>query len=77
MDGEDASKDMLPTIDGNPQTYVEYGKWFPADLPLAAVRQLADGVPVTKELVATLNPKRSDWEEIKVGLDKIGYPHEL
>ena len=26
MDGEDASKDMLSTIDGDPQTYVEYGK---------------------------------------------------
>ena len=36
---------MLSTMDGDPQTYVEYGKWFPADLPLAAVRQLADGVP--------------------------------
>ena len=78
MDGEDASKDLLSTIDGNPQSYVDYGKWFyPADLPLEAVRQLADGVPVTKELVAALNPKRSEWEEIKTGLDKIGYPNEL
>ena len=57
MDGEDASKDLLPLIDGDPQTYVEYGKWFyPADLPLETVRQLADGVPVTKELVIALNP---------------------
>ena len=78
MDGEDASKDLLSTIDGNPQSYVDYGKWFyPADLPLEAVRQLADGVPVTKELVAALDPKRNDWEEIKAGLDKIGYPNEL
>ena len=78
MDGEDASKDLLSTIDGNPQSYVDYGKWFyPADLPLETVRQLADGVPVTKELVAALNPKRSEWEEIKTGLDKIGYPNEL
>ena len=78
MDGEDASKDLLSTIDGNPQSYVDYGKWFyPADLPLEAVRQLADGVPVTKKLVAALNPKRNEWEEIKTGLDKIGYPHEL
>ena len=45
MDGEDASKDLLTTIDGNPQTYVKYGKWFyPADLPLEAVRQLADEI---------------------------------
>ena len=66
-------KDLLPTIDGNPQTYVKYGKWFyPADLPLEAVRQLADGGPVTKELVVALNPKRNEWEEIKAGLDKIG-----
>ena len=78
MDGEDASKDLLPLIDGDPQTYVEYGKWFyPADLPLETVRQLADGVPVTKELVIALNPKRNEWEEIKAGLDKIGYPNEL
>ena len=46
-------------------------------LPLEAVRQLADGGPVTKELVAALNPKRNEWEEIKAGLDKIGYPNEL
>ena len=78
MDGEDASKDLLSTIDGNPLSYVEYGKWFyPADLPLEAVRQLADGVPVTKEPVTALNPKRNEWEEIKTGLDKIGYTNEL
>ena len=78
MDGEDASKDLLSTIDGNPLSYVEYGKWFyPADLPLEAVRQLADGVPVTKELAAALNPTRSEREEIKAGLDKIGYPKDL
>ena len=46
MDGEDASMDLLSTIDGNPLSYAEYGKWFyPANLPLEAVRQLADGVP--------------------------------
>ena len=56
---------------------MEYGKWYPADLPLDIMRQLADGVPVTKELVAALNPKRNEWEEIKAGLDKIGYPNEL
>ena len=78
MDGEDASKDLLSMLDGDPQTYVEYGKWFyPADLPLDAVHQLVDGVPVTKELAAALKPQRSDWEEIKAGLDKIGYPNEL
>ena len=77
MDGEDASRDLLSRIDGEAQTYVEYGKWFPADLPLEAVRRLADGAPVTKELVAALNPRRSEWEEIKAGPDKIGYPNEL
>ena len=77
MDGEDASRDLLSRIDGEAQTYVEYGKWFPADLPFEAVRRLADGAPVTKELVAALNPRRSEWEEIKAGLDKIGYPNEL
>ena len=53
------------------------GWFYPADLPLETVRQLADGVPVTKELVIALNPKRNEWEEIKAGLDKIGYPNEL
>ena len=77
MNSNDASKDLLSMIDGDPQTYVEYGKWYPADLPLEAVRQLADGVPVTKEIVTVLNPKRCEWEEIKASLDKIGYPNEL
>ena len=65
-------------IDGNPQTYVEYGKWFyPADLPLEVVRQLADGVPVTKEMIVALNPKCSEWDEIKAELDEIGYLNKL
>ena len=59
-------------------TYVEYGKWFyHADLPLEAVRQLADGVPVTKEMIVALNPKRSEWDEIKAELDEIGYLNKL
>ena len=77
MDGEDASKNLLSMIDGNPQTYVEYGKWFPADLPLKIVRQLCDEVPLTKEMIAELNPKRNEWDEIKAELDGIGYLNEL
>ena len=57
---------------------MEYGKWFyHADLPLEAVRQLADGVPVTKEMIVALNPKRSEWDEIKAELDEIGYLNKL
>ena len=77
IDSEDASKDLLSQIDGNPQTYVEYGKWYPADLPLDVVCQLANGIPVTKEMIVALNPTRSEWEEIKAELDEIGYPNQL
>ena len=78
IDGEDASKDLLSTIDGNPQPYEEYGKWFyHDDLPLEAVRQHADGVPVTKVRIVALNPKRSDWYESKSELDEIGYLNKL
>ena len=48
-----------------------------ADLPLEVVRQLADGVPVTKEMIVALNPKRSEWDEIKAELDEIGYLNKL
>ena len=49
MDGEDASKDLLPLIDGDPQTYVEYGKWFyPADLPIVELAGNAPAKPTTK-----------------------------
>lgn len=77
INGKDASEDLLSMIDGNPQTYVEYGKWHSADLPLDVVRQLCEGVPLTKEMVTALNPKRNEWEEIKAGLDRIGYPNNL
>ena len=77
MDGEDASGDFLSMIDVEAQPYVEYGKCFPADLPLEVVRKLAQGTPMTKEMVTALNYKRSEWEEIKAGLDRIGYPNEL
>ena len=77
-DGSDQSMIVMFAPEGCVINGVDYGKWFyPADLPLEAVRQLADGVPVTKELVAALDPKRNAWEEIKAGLDKIGYPNEL
>ena len=77
INGKDASEYLLSMIDGNPQTYVEYGKWHSADLPLDVVRQLCEGVPLTKEMVLALNPKRSEWDEIKAGLDRIGYPNNL
>ncbi len=77
INGKDASEDLLSIIDGNPQTYVEYGKWHSADLPLDVVRQLCEGVPLTKEMVTALNPKRNEWEEIKAGLEEIGYPNTL
>ena len=77
INGKDASEDLLSMIDGNPQTYVEYGKWHSADLPLEVVGQLCEGVPLTKEMILALNPKRSGWDEIKAGLDRIGYPNDL
>lgn len=77
INGKDASEDLLFMIDGNPQTYVEYGKWHSADLPLEVVGQLCEGVPLTKEMILALNPKRSEWDEIKAGLDRIGYPNNL
>lgn len=78
MDSEDASEDLLPDIDGNPQSYVDFGKWFyETELPLEVVRQITDGVLINKAMITALNPKRNDWEEIKMELDKINYPHEL
>ncbi len=77
INGKDASEDLLSMIDGNPQIYVEYGKWHSADLPLEVVGQLCEGVPLTKEMILALNPKRSEWDEIKAGLDRIGYPNNL
>lgn len=73
IDGDDASKDLLSTIDGNLQTYVEYGKWFyKVDLPLDVVRQLADGLSVTKEMVIALNPERNEWEKSRLVWTKSG-----
>lgn len=77
INGKDASEDLLSMIDGNPQTYVEYGKWHSADLPLDVVRQLCEGVPLAKEMILALNPKCSEWDEIKAGLGRIGYPNNL
>ena len=77
MNGKDASEDLLPRIDGDAQTYVEYAKWYPANLALELVSKLADEIPVTKEMVSLLNPNHSEWSEIKTGLDSIGYPNEL
>lgn len=77
MNGKDASEDLLPRIDGDAQTYVEYAKWYPSNLALELVSKLADEIPVTKEMVSLLNPNHSEWSEIKTELDSIGYPNEL
>lgn len=78
MDSEDASQDMLPILDGDPQSYVDFAKWFyETELPLKVVGYITDGVPMTKDMITALNPERSDWESIKSELNKIGYPNAL
>ena len=57
-------KDLLSMIDGNPQTYVEYGSGFiPRRPAFEVICQLVDGVLVTKEMIVALNPKRSEWDD--------------
>lgn len=44
---------------------------------MRVVGQLCEGVPLTKKMILALNPKRSEWDEVKAGLDRIWYPNDL
>lgn len=59
-DDPDGSKWMLAIYDGKPASYVERASdYYEQEIPLRAVKAIYDHEPLTKKLIATLNPDAS------------------
>ncbi len=79
---DDGSNDHLYIFDGNPMTYIDWvlSYYFDDELDnlsseaIESVCNIYKGVPLTKEMVLSLNSDLEDWEELKSDISNIGYP---
>ncbi|MEM1183292.1 MAG: hypothetical protein AAGM22_33420 [Acidobacteriota bacterium] len=70
----DGSGQLLRFLDGQPETYKAWGdEYFGVPLDLASIDRVYRHVPLTRNLVARLNPE-TDFRELMGEMDDIGYP---
>ena len=75
---DDGSKDMLELLDGDPEKYVNFCKWYyETDIPVQIVEKAYRGEAITMEMVKCLNSERDDLDTIKSELKEIDYPNTL
>ncbi|TGE07972.1 hypothetical protein [Hymenobacter fodinae] len=81
---EDGSAEMLPILDGDPQTYVAWAQEYyePETLPdkgisVEAVRQVYAGETLTRELVLAITKHVPDWDQLQQDLTEIQYPYSF
>jgi hypothetical protein len=71
---EDGSVEHMAILSGDPNAYVAMAEeQYDMEVRLDDVRAVYDHRPLTRELVARLNPE-ADWDALMVDLKKIGYP---
>lgn len=70
----DGSESLLSALDGRPETYqVWAAEYYDLEVSLAAVEHVYQHRPLTREVVARLNPELS-LTELADDRDEIGYP---
>ena len=70
----DGSEHLMELLGGDPNDYVRFaGDYFERDVPLAAVRAIYDGEPLTEQLLGDLGSERT-LEQLRPDLIEIGYP---
>ncbi|MEO1366161.1 MAG: hypothetical protein AAFX50_03205 [Acidobacteriota bacterium] len=70
----DGSGQLLRFLDGQPGTYKAWGdEYFGVPLDFASVDRIYRHVPLTRNLVARLNPE-TDFPGLAAEMDDIGYP---
>jgi hypothetical protein len=73
-DDPDGSAFLLSDLDGRPETYVAYAsEYFEQELDVASVAHVYQHRPLTREIIASLNPQLS-LEDVAADLAEIGYP---
>jgi hypothetical protein len=74
---------MLNIFDGQPQTYVDWAtdsfeEWYKeSGIPLATVKKIYCGEPLTKEMVLSIVDKLDDWKQLERDLIEIDYPYNF
>lgn len=79
---KDNSEELLNMFDGNPQTYIDWAKdYFDTikdnNIPVETVRDLYNGLPLTKAMVLTIVEELEDWEQLEADLLEIDYPYNF
>ena len=70
----DGSADHLKILDGNPETYQAWAsKYYRQDIEMSAVQKVYEHQPISKQLVALLNPEIM-LSELKNDIQENGYP---
>lgn len=77
-DRDDGSEDMLDILDGTPQKYADFCKWYyEIEIPLNIVEKVYSKTTLTLEMFKLLNSERDDIDTIRAELCEIGYPNTL
>jgi hypothetical protein len=80
---EDNSEEMLNIFDGQPQTYVDWATEYfeesykESGIPLATVKKIYCGEPLTKEMVLSIVDELGDWKQLEKDLIEIDYPYNF
>ena len=70
----DGSEWMLNVLDGNPETYQRWAQeYYEREIPMKAIKDCYASKPITREIVALLNPQ-SSLETLAKDLEEIGVP---
>ena len=70
----DGSHELLQILDQEPATYQAWSQdYYERDIPLAPIRAIYDHLPLSTELLATLNPDLQ-LADLATDAEAIGYP---
>ena len=73
----DSSEELLWMLDGDPLTYWDFAQnYYERSVNLSAVSRIYKQMPLTRKLVAALNPE-IDWSVLIKDALEIGYPVKI
>jgi len=75
----DGSEELLHFFDGKPETFHQWAAEYyeVADLNIEAIKKVYSNTIINERIVKSLNPALESFEELKIELSEIGFPHKL
>jgi len=75
---EDGSDNLLVLLDGDPLTFKRWAEeYYDCTINKALITKIFSGEAITRDMVISLNPEITDYDQLKSDLEEIGYAHEL